>query len=149
MANVALDSTYILGQVSKRGWVGMIRKDHGFTLLEVLVVIVILGLIGVFVYSGAMASLRASTKGRRRAQALAGLQMATEELSALEAAQLRERAGTEWCTDIPIEPPPYLARYRIEGITSDSLNDLYRVTVEVRLDDDPVVSNSIILYRPE
>lgn len=56
------------------------RDEHGITLVELLVVLVILGIVGVMVFSGIVSSLRTTTRAQDRIDAMTELEKSVERI---------------------------------------------------------------------
>ena len=112
--------------------------ENGFTLVEIVVVVVLLGLIGAFFYSGINAGVGTSQRGKDKVEAVSVLQAVTEELTS---SSLKPHAGKgnvaytgDWI------PNRYSVRYSV----ADTSHGVYRLKVEVSQGATVLASNTTL-----
>jgi len=115
--------------------------ENGFTLVEIVVVVVLLGLIGAFFFSGINAGVGTSQRGKDKVEAVSVLQAVTEELTS---SNLKPHVGKgsvaysgDWI------PSQYSVRYSV----TDTTHGVYRLKVEVTQGAKLLASNTTLVCK--
>ena len=119
--------------------------QSGFSLVEVLVVVVLLGLVAVVVYVGATGAVRIGETGRRKAEAVAVMKAVAEDLSG-RAGDLASAvgAGERGYTGGVGIPRRYEAKYAV----TDTGMGIWRLDVRVVRDGDTLASDALFVQGP-
>lgn len=116
-------------------------EEEGFALVEIAVVVVLLGLIGAFFYSGINFGLGTSQRGKDRVEAVSILQGVTEELTLSNLAPYVGKGDTAYTGDwIP-------DRYSVKYNVADTSHGVYRLKVEVSQGDRALASNTALVCK--
>ncbi|MCR4426225.1 MAG: prepilin-type N-terminal cleavage/methylation domain-containing protein [Firmicutes bacterium] len=115
-----------------------VSDARGVGLVEVLVVIVILGIVGAFVYSGTVMSLRISEAGRQRVEAAALMGEVLDRVSEMNLGTLSGSGPFAYPSE-----SRYSATYRVE---STSLG-VYRIEVEVSFAGETLSSGVLLVHQ--
>jgi len=115
--------------------------ENGFTLVEIAVVVVLLGLIGAFFYSGIGAGMGTSQRGKDKVEAVSILQAATEELTSSNLKPHVDKASIAYCGDWI--PSQYSVRYSV----ADTEYGVYRLKVEVTQGAKLLASNTTLVCK--
>ncbi len=119
--------------------------ESGFSLVEVVVVVVLLGLVAVVVYVGARGAVRVGEAGRRKAEAVAVMKAVAEDLSG-RAGDLASAVGAGergYAGGVGI-PSRYEAKYTV----TDTGMGTWRLDVRVVRDGDTLASDALFVHRP-
>ncbi len=119
--------------------------ESGFSLVEVLVVVVLLGLVAVVVYVGATGAVRIGETGRRKAEAVAVMKAVAEDLSG-RAGDLASAVGAgerDYTGGVGI-PTRYEAKYTV----TDTAMGIWRLDVRVMRDGDTLASDALFVQGP-
>jgi prepilin-type N-terminal cleavage/methylation domain-containing protein len=115
--------------------------ENGFTLVEIVVVVVLLGLIGAFFYSGINAGVGTSQRGKDKVEAVSVLQAVTEELASLDLKPHVGRGNIYYDGDwIP-------NRYSVRYSVADTEYGVYRLRVEVNQGEKVLASNTTLVGK--
>ena len=120
--------------------------ESGFSLAEVIVVVVLLGLVAVVVYVGAKCAVRISETGKRKAEAVAIMKAVAEDLSGRigDLASAGGEGERDYTGGVVIPP-----RYEVKYTLSDTGLGIWRLEVRVVRDGDTLASDAIFLQRPD
>ncbi|MEA4882766.1 MAG: type II secretion system protein [Clostridia bacterium] len=116
----------------------ILSKDDGFTLVEIVVAVALLGLIGAFFYSGIRIGIGTSQRGKTKVESVSILQSVTEELASSNLSS-NVNKGDMTYSDTWV-PNQYSVKYRV----TDTSHGVYRLTVEVSMGADIIASNSVL-----
>ncbi len=115
--------------------------EGGITLVEIVVVVVLLGLIGAFFYSGVNAGVGTSQRGKDRVEAVSLLQAVTEELTLSNLAPYVGKGDTAYTGDwIP-------DRYSVKYNVADTSHGVYRLRVEVSQSERVLANNTALVCK--
>ncbi len=120
-------------------------KDAGFSLVEVMVVVVLLGLVALLVYAGAKAAVRISDTGKRKAEALTAMKSAAEDLSS-RIAKLKSSLDAGECDYEGSVAVP--VGYQLKYALSDTRLGVWRLELRVVRHGDTVASDVLLLEAP-
>lgn len=115
--------------------------EDGLTLVEIVVVVVLLGLIGAFFYSGVNAGVGTSQRGRDKVEATSVLQAVTEELTSSSLKPYVDKGDTVYTGDWV--PDRYSVRYSV----ADTTHGVYRLRVEVSQGATVLASNTALVCK--
>jgi len=115
--------------------------ENGFTLVEIVVVVVLLGLIGAFFYSGINAGVGTSQRGKDKVEAVSVLQAVTEELTS---SNLKPDVGRG---SIAYEGDWVPNRYSVRYGVADTEYGVYRLKVEVTQGERVLASNTTLVGK--
>ncbi len=115
--------------------------DDGFTLAEIVVVVVLLGLIGAFFYSGINAGVGTSQRGKDKVEAVSVLQAVTEELTSSDLKPHVGKGSVAYGGDwIP-------SRYSVKYSVADTTYGVYSLKVEVTQGAKLLASNTTLVCK--
>ena len=119
-------------------------REAGFSLVEVMVVVILLGLVAALVYVGAKGSVRISEAGKAKAEAVAVMKAVAEDLSG-RISELAISAGAgelDYAGSVAI-PPRYEAKYTL----SSAYLGTWRLELRVVRDGDTLASDALLLQK--
>lgn len=117
----------------------MMNGEKGFTLVEVMVVVVILGLIGAFFYSGVSTGVLVSQRGKDKVEAVSILRAATDELIS---SSMKTHVGKG---DIAYAKDWIPQGYSVTYNASSTGHGVYRLKVEVSKGDRVLAANTALV----
>jgi prepilin-type N-terminal cleavage/methylation domain-containing protein len=122
-----------------------VSGDSGFSLVEIMVVVVLLGLVALLVYVGARGAVRIGETGKRKAEAVAAMKAAAEDLSG-KIPDLAWSIGTGECdyTGAVSVPLGYEVKYTL----SDTGLGIWRLELRVVRGGDTMASDVLLLETP-
>lgn len=122
-----------------------VSGDSGFSLVEIMVVVVLLGLVALLVYVGARGAVRIGETGKRKAEAVAAMKAAAEDLSGKipDLAWSIDAGECDYTGAVSV-PLGYEVKYTL----SDTGLGIWRLELRVVRGGDTMASDVLLLETP-